>query len=135
MPTPMKLYFPAFILEEARKHKEQYDKKCPRASQYPVTILYKFTKSFQDDLHYGFFEQLLDGNYVPTREERSVLNINSYNCTTGIQVFYQTLEGFGFQPQIVQFFGFRNVWEKKDKKVPLESEHFSLLIPVKKKGL
>ena len=131
----MELYFPASMIEEARKEKEKYEKKYPNSSKNLVQITYQYTRWHNENVKYGFFDHLTQDNYAPTREERIKLQIDMFNCTTVIQPLYQRLEVYGMEPEIVQFLGFRNIQNKKDKEDPPEREHFALVVKIEKNGV
>ncbi len=135
MPTPMELYFPASMIEEVKRAKEQYEKKYPNQTKNLLRVVYTYAKAYKDSGSYGFFDHLLKDNYTPTAEERIKLSMGSFNCTTIIEPFCQILQAYGIDMEIVQFRGFRDIHQKKDAEKPRESEHFSVVAKIATKGV
>ncbi|MDP3733957.1 MAG: hypothetical protein Q8R37_01895 [Nanoarchaeota archaeon] len=82
---------------------------------------------------YGFASNLKTGNYAPHLQERDKENIHTFNCTTIIPDLYLYGEELGLNPEIVQFYDFKDIITPEDKKDPRSPQHFSLIIDVGQK--
>lgn len=134
MVTPVEMYFPSERLAELVAIRENFQRTTPNHSKDPLSIIASYTKLYGKDEHYGFLDHLAYDSYSPTWDERVKLNMATFNCTQVIQPVYHIMQSYDFEPEIVQFLGFRNVREKKSETEPLEDEHFALIVKAKRKG-
>lgn len=82
---------------------------------------------------YSFRDNLHTGNYAHYVRETEGQVIQGFNCTTIIPFAYLLFEGIGVKPQIVQFFGFRDIEDLEDKDKPKSNQHFALILDLGRK--
>ncbi len=78
---------------------------------------------------YGFQDNLITGQYALYAPEMRALNVSGYNCTTVVPTMYVYAQQLGLNPQIVQFFNFKDLRSYDDpEREDLSSSHFSLIL-------
>ena len=99
-----------------------------------IGLFAKYSSVYGSSGMYSFTESLRTGNYVHYGHEAEPLKVGGYNCTTLIPTMYTIARELGYNPQIVQFKGFRDIKSKNNtssKKDP--AAHFSLIVDVGRK--
>lgn len=92
-------------------------------------LLEKFTYWLSQEHIYGFENNLRTGEYAPFFHQMLEKKIPTYNCTTIIPTLYIKAKELGYNPQIVQFEGFKDfdldgIIEQHSFE---ESRHYALL--------
>src|SRR3989338_3112723 len=117
------------VYERAAKFLDTFPKKGKRT-------LYQVATPIADtyiDSYYSFTDNLRTGDYAPYPHEQTELNMSGNNCTTIIPEVYLFCEAVGLKPEIVQFFDFQDIKNKKDQQEVISPSHYSLIIDVGRK--
>lgn len=100
---------------------------------------YKYLKYVHDlykDVRYDFIDALMQGAYSFYPHEKNEKKINGHNCTTVIPGLYIYCQELGLNPQICQFFEFRDTLkneEKEKERDPLSTHHFAVVTEIENK--
>jgi len=128
MPSPFPEETVKIAQDSIRATLEIYPKHFRTAYKKALGVWTAFKNS-----DYGFLGNLRTGVYAPYIHEKEKLKIGGYNCTTIIPDLYLSCEILGINPQIVQFFSFRDIEKKDDLENPFENHHFSIIVDAGRK--
>lgn len=126
MERPMDSPFPQNTVEYMRTEVAQFIKNNRHISMPNLFML--AMHRYSEDGTYGFIDNLITGHYSHYEHETNNNHISGYNCTNLIPTIYLVAQIMGFDPQIVQFQGFRNIYRRKDIEPKDPATHFAMTV-------
>lgn len=126
----MELPFPEETVSDRVKAIQDYLDALKKRRMNSVRPLVEriFNTYSDDESFYGFSDHLRVGLYTPYAHEKYREHINTHNCTTVVPSIYIDMYLLGLNPQIVQFFDFKQIENKEDRDKPAEESHFAITL-------